>query len=189
MKTGLCQYYFFPPCLLCTSLQQTLGKQVDATFAEYSKTEAGVSPSVQGSANCKLLHGMLCSSFHRWTMSLLIFLVGPMGYFLSPRIGLLLVVALPEVSVPILLSSSSRSQYTTSAKYFRDLPKLTCQFSCCKSEDEEVFPFTSACCYVPTNSGPPFAHGIPEGNPITSALQLPHFPKFQLLQFGVCGEP
>lgn len=103
---------FFPslPPSLCTSLQQTLGKQVDATFAAYSKTEVGVSPSVQGSANCKPSHGLLCSSFHRWTMSLLIFLVGPMGYLLSPRIGLLLVVALPELSVPILLSSSGQSQ-------------------------------------------------------------------------------
>lgn len=58
------------PPSLCISLQQALGKQVDATFAEYSNTEVGVSPSVQGSANCKPSHGMLCSSFHRWTMSL-----------------------------------------------------------------------------------------------------------------------
>lgn len=98
MKTGLCASIIFSlPPSLCISLQQTLGKQIDATFTEYSKTEFGASPSVQGSANCKLPCGSLLSSFHRWTASLLIFLAGPMGYLLSLRIGLLLLVALPEV--------------------------------------------------------------------------------------------
>lgn len=127
MKTGLCDSinFSFPPPL-CILLQQTLGKQMDATFTESSKAEFGVSPSVQGSANCKLPHGALCSSCHRWTMSLLIFLVAYMGYLLSLGTGLLLLVTLPEVGVPILLSSCSQSQYAASAKPFRDLPKLTC---------------------------------------------------------------
>lgn len=58
-------------------------------------------------------HSSLCSFFHRRTISMLIFLVGPMGYLLSLRTGLLLVLALPEVSIPILLSSSSQRSSKT----------------------------------------------------------------------------
>jgi len=54
-------------------------------------------------------------------MSLLVFLLGCMGYLLPLRAGLLLLGALPEVSVPVLLSACSQSQYTTSVKPFRDL--------------------------------------------------------------------
>lgn len=69
--------------------------------------------------------------------ALVTFLLGPVGYLLSLRMGLLLFVALLEVSVSILLSPHS-PQSTTSAVSFRDHPKLTCQFSCYKSEENDV---------------------------------------------------
>lgn len=93
---------------------------MDATFTENSKTEFGVGPSVQGSANCKLPRGTFWF-FHRWTMS---------ANFSGRTSGILSLAEDGTVAVggfaPVWLSSCSQSQYTISAKLFRDLPKLTC---------------------------------------------------------------